>query len=70
MSHERLTIPPLPATTILVVEVGSTAHGTGIPGGEDHDEIGVVVETAEQVVGLAERGFETVQWTQPDASSC
>ena len=39
-----LEIPPLPATTILLVEVGSTAHGTGIPGGEDHDELGVVVE--------------------------
>jgi hypothetical protein len=34
-----LEIPPLPDGTILLVEVGSTAHGTGIPGGEDHDEI-------------------------------
>ncbi len=47
-----LEIPPLPATTILLVEVGSTAHGTGLPGGEDHDELGIVVETPEQVVGL------------------
>ena len=31
-------IPPLPPSTILLVEVGSTAHGTGLPGGEDHDE--------------------------------
>jgi hypothetical protein len=60
-------IPPLPDTTILLVEVGSTAHGTGIPGGEDHDELGVVVERREQVVGLDERGFETVmQRTQPE----
>jgi hypothetical protein len=26
-------------------EVGSTAHGTGIAGGEDHDQLAVVVET-------------------------
>jgi hypothetical protein len=30
--------------------------GTGLPGGEDHDEIGVVVETLEQVLGLNEHG--------------
>jgi hypothetical protein len=65
----RLEIPPLPETTILLVEVGSTAHGTGIPGGEDHDELGVVVETPEQVVGLDEHGFRTVmQRTQPEGS--
>lgn len=62
-----LEIPPLPATTILLVEVGSTAHGTGIPGGEDHDELGVVVEPATDVVGLNERGFRTVmQRTKPE----
>lgn len=62
-----LTLPELPATTILLVEVGSTAHGTGIPGGEDYDQLGVVVETPEQVLGLDERGFSTVmQRTQPD----
>jgi len=64
-----LEIPPLPDTTILLVEVGSTAHGTGIPGGEDHDEIGVVVETPEQVVGLDADGFRTVmQRTQPEGA--
>ena len=62
-----LEIPPLPVNTILLVEVGSTAHGTGIAGGEDHDEMGVVVEEASQVLGLDERGFRTVmQRTQPD----
>jgi uncharacterized protein len=62
-------IPPLPDTTILLVEVGSTAHGTGIPGGEDHDEIGVVVERPEQVLGLDEQGFATVmQRTQPEGA--
>lgn len=64
---ERLELPPLPDTTILLVEVGSTAHGTGIPGGEDYDQLGVVVESPEQVLGLDERGFATVmQRTQPD----
>jgi uncharacterized protein len=64
-----LEIPPLPPTTILLVEVGSTAHGTGIPGGEDHDELGVVVESAAEVVGLDEFGFRTVmQRTQPEGA--
>jgi hypothetical protein len=64
-----MEIPPLPELTILLVEVGSTAHGTGIPGGEDHDELGVVVETPAQILGLDERGFETVmQRTQPEGS--
>lgn len=64
-----LEIPPLPVTTILLVEVGSTAHGTGLPGGEDHDEMGVVVELPSDVVGLDERGFRSVmQRTQPEGS--
>jgi len=64
-----LEIPPLSASTILLVEVGSTAHGTGIPGGENHDELGVVVETPEQVIRLDEIGFATVMYrTQPDGS--
>ena len=62
-----MTLPPLPETTILLVEVGSTAHGTGIPGGEDYDQLGVVVETPAQVLGLDEGGFRTVmQRTQPE----
>jgi len=64
-----MEIPPLPATTILMVEVGSTAHGTGIDGGEDHDQLAVVVETPAQVIGLDERGFKTVmQRTQPEGA--
>jgi uncharacterized protein len=60
-------IPPLPDGTILLVEVGSTAHGTGLPGGEDHDEMGVVVETAAQVLGLGEGDLRTaMQRTQPE----
>ncbi len=62
-------IPPLPESTILLVEVGSTAHGTGLPGGEDHDEMGVVVERPEEVLGIDERGFRTVmQRTQPEGT--
>jgi uncharacterized protein len=65
----RVGLPPLPETTILLVEVGSTAHGTGIPGGEDHDEIGVVVETPEHLVRLDADGFRTVmQRTQPEGA--
>ena len=64
-----LEIPPLPAGTILLVEVGSTAHGTGIPGGEDNDELGIVIEAPLEVVGLTEPGFRTVmQRTQPEGS--
>lgn len=55
-----MEIPQLPDTTILMVEVGSTAHGTGIPGGEDHDQLAVVVETPNQVIGLDPHGFATV----------
>lgn len=62
-------IPPLPETTILLVEVGSTAHGTGLPGGEDHDEMGVVIEPQEAVLGLDPGGFTTVmQRTQPEGT--
>src|SRR5688500_20370369 len=60
-------ITPLPPATILLVEVGSTAHGTGLEGGEDHDELGVVVESREEVLGLEPEGRPTVmQRTQPD----
>jgi hypothetical protein len=52
-----LEIPPLPDSTILLVEVGSTAHGTGIPGGEDNDEMGVVIEAPHEVLGVGERGL-------------
>jgi hypothetical protein len=62
-------IPTLPDATILLVEVGSTAHGTGLPGGEDQDELGVVVESANDVLGLDDRGFRTVMHrTQPEGS--
>jgi uncharacterized protein len=66
-SVAMLEIPPLPDGTILLVEVGSTAHGTGIPGGEDHDELAVVVELPGHVLGLAETGFRSaMQRAQPE----
>lgn len=37
---------------ILSVEVGSTAHGTGLPGYEDRDEMVIRVESARDVLGL------------------
>jgi hypothetical protein len=62
-------IPALPATAILLVEVGSTAHGTGLPGGEDQDELGVVIEHPHEVLGLDERGYASVmERTQPEGS--
>lgn len=54
---DRPGIPPLPPSTILLVEVGSTAHGTGIPGGEDHDEMAVVVEPPHVALGLSPTGM-------------
>jgi hypothetical protein len=44
------TIPALPESTIMLVEVGSTAQSTGLPGGEDFDELGVMIETPNQVL--------------------
>lgn len=63
-----LEIPRLPNSTILLVEVGSTAHGTGLPGGEDRDETGVVVESAEQVLGVGPKLKNVMQRTQPEGS--
>ena len=64
-----MEIPPLPDATILLVEVGSTAHGTGLPGGEDQDETAIVVESAEEVLGLAPGGPATImQRTQPEGT--
>ena len=40
---------------IIRVEVGSTAHGTGLPGNEDYDEMGLMVEPWESSIGLHEQ---------------
>jgi hypothetical protein len=60
------TYPPYPEGMILLVEVGSTAHGTGLPGGEDHDETAVVVETPGQTLGLGPALENHMQRTQPE----
>ena len=60
-------LPPYPDTTILVVEVGSTAHGTGIPGGEDHDETVIWLETPREIFALRNVEPRPVQVrTQPE----
>lgn len=64
-----MDLPPLPSTTILLVEVGSTAHGTGIPGGEDYDQMGVVVERPDEILGINDRGFRSAMLrTQPEGT--
>lgn len=50
---------------IFRAEVGSTLHGTGLPGGEDLDQMGVTIEPPEHVVGLSK--FEQFIFrTQPE----
>lgn len=40
---------------ILRVEVGSTLHGTGLPGAEDHDSMGIYMEWPESTIGWDDR---------------
>jgi hypothetical protein len=62
-------LPPLPAETILLVEVGSTAHGTGQASSDDLDLMGIVVESASEVLGLRPAGRHSVmERTQPDGA--
>lgn len=52
---------------ILRVEIGSTAHGTGLERQEDRDELSIVVETPEQIYGLDKQGLKTKMIrTQPE----
>jgi hypothetical protein len=37
---------------ILRVEVGSTLHGTGLPGHEDRDEMGICIQPPSHLIGL------------------
>lgn len=59
---------PLPPNTILRVEVGSTAHGTGLPHGEDFDETVVLVESPAMVFGLTNGFPNMMQRTQPEGT--
>ena len=57
-------LPALPPRTILQVEVGSTAHGTGLPGKEDLDVAAVYVEKMEEVFNpLREKTKNVMQQT-------
>lgn len=47
----------MPTIDLLRCEVGSTAHGTGLPGGEDLDEMAIAVPPKGYVLGLR-------QWEQ------
>ncbi|MEO8265355.1 MAG: nucleotidyltransferase domain-containing protein [Ilumatobacteraceae bacterium] len=49
--------PTLPWASRIIIrtEVGSTAHGTGLPGGEDYDEMGLMIEPWESAVGIYEQ---------------
>lgn len=46
---------------LLRVEVGSTAHGTGLPDAEDHDELAIMADPYDSMVGLSPFK-ETVTW--------
>jgi len=50
---------------ILRVECGSGVHGMAIPGTDDHDEMGVYVETPAQVVGIAPSHEHYTQRSKP-----
>ncbi len=51
---------------ILRTVCGSGVHGMAIAGHDDHDEMGVYVETAEQVIGLAPSSGSYVSRTKPE----
>jgi len=69
METQTRVEPSIPAhlTEILRCEVGSTLHGTGIPGGEDRDEMGIALESYESLMGLYQGEPKTfVYRTQPE----
>lgn len=47
-----IPLPPEYGREILRCEVGSTLHGTGLPGNEDRDEMGVYLEHPSSVIGM------------------
>lgn len=52
MNDNRLPRAPWASRILFRTEVGSTAHGTGIDGHEDYDEIAVMWEPLVSLVGL------------------
>lgn len=53
-------LPAHQGVEILRSEVGSTLHGTGLPGGEDLDQMGIFVEFPRTTLGL--HGVEQYEW--------
>lgn len=51
---------------ILRSVVGSGVHGIAIPGTDDHDELGVYVEPASYLLGVAEHREDYIWRTQPE----
>lgn len=52
IKRDRFTLPRPLGIEILRSEVGSTLHGTGLPGGEDYDEMGIFLEWPRTTIGL------------------
>lgn len=61
-----MELPPLPRSTILLTEVGSTAHGTGNVGTDDLDLMGMFIEGQDEVLGLQGPPSSTMHRTQPE----
>jgi predicted nucleotidyltransferase len=61
-------LPPERGTEILRVEVGSTLHGTGLPGGEDLDLMAVAVPSIDNAAGLERRWETFTRRTQPEGA--
>lgn len=55
----KLPDTPWAKRVLFRVEVGSTAHGTGLDGVEDYDEIGLMTQPIETLVGLSP-GTDTI----------
>lgn len=51
---------------IIRVLIGSTAHGTGLPGAEDRDEMGVFIEPPDMILGLDRHYEHWLYRTQPE----
>lgn len=54
---------------ILRSEVGSTVYGTGLPGKEDHDEVGVTIMPPWEVLSPSRKPMETMVWRTAGAST-
>lgn len=66
----EILLPAGYGTEILRVEVGSTLHGTGLGvAHEDHDEMGVFVETKHSTIGLAKKDHYVTRTAEKDQRS-